>query len=290
MSRSRSIRFLICFLAAAALTRAQKVDFVTVISKVVTRSVDLPAEVQPFLSVSLHARVPGYVDRVAVDRGSAVKQDDVLVELSAPEMAARIADDIWDGWDFHAQQFPNGILSAFDNLAKWAKFARPGNWPDADMLPWGSLTPHPGWGPPRQSRITEDEQRTQFTLWAISRSPLILGANLTRLDDFTRSLLTNREVIAIDQTAVSSAEIPGDSADAARLRVWSATTAGPQPKHYLAVFNLQESKLQKDIAWPSSPTGSAHTAYEIWTERNVPSATSLHVELPPHGCALFRME
>jgi len=92
MSRSRSIRFLICFLAAAALTRAQKVDFVTVISKVVTRSVDLPAEVQPFLSVSLHARVPGYVDRVAVDRGSAVKQDDVLVELSAPEMAARIAE------------------------------------------------------------------------------------------------------------------------------------------------------------------------------------------------------
>src|ERR1035438_4039202 len=138
----------------------------------------------------------------------------------------RIADDIWDGWDFPGQQFPNGILSAFDNLAKWARFAKPGNWPDADMLPWGSLTPHPGWGSPRLSRITQDEERTQFTLWAVSRSPLILGTNLTKLDDFTGLLLTNREVIAIDQTAVTSAEIPGDPADSARLRVRSVTTGG----------------------------------------------------------------
>ena len=201
-----------------------------------------------------------------------------------------IADDIWDGWDFHAGQFPSGIVSAFDNLAKWAKFAKPGNLPDADMLPWGSLPPHPGWGPPRQSRITGDEQRTQFALWAISRSPLILGANLTKLDDFTRSLITNKEVIAIDQTAVSSAEIAGDPADSARMRVWSAATGGPRPTRYVAVFNLQESALQRDVAWPSSLAGSAHAVYEIWSRRNVPSATVLHVELPAHGCALFRIE
>jgi hypothetical protein len=202
----------------------------------------------------------------------------------------RIADDIWDGWDFHALQFPNGIVSAFDNLAKWAKFAKPGNWPDADMLPWGSLTPHPGWGQPRQSRITQDEERTQFTLWAISRSPLILGANLTKLDDFTRSLITNKEVIAIDQTTSSSGEIPGDRADSAHLRIWSAATGGPRPKRYLAVFNLQETALQRDITWPDSLAGRAHAVYEIWGQRSVPSATALHVELPPHGCALFRVE
>jgi alpha-galactosidase len=202
----------------------------------------------------------------------------------------RISDDIWDGWEFKGHSFPNGILSAFDNLAKWAKFARPGNWPDADMLPWGSLTPHPGWGPPRQSHLTQDEERTQFTLWAVSRSPLILGANLTRLDEFTRSLITNREAIAIDQTAVSSAEIPGDPADTGRLRVWSAATGGPRPKHYLAVFNLQEAALERDLAWPPSLGGSAHAVFEIWSQRNVRSAAKLHVQLPPHGCALFRIE
>jgi len=93
MSRSRSIRFLIGLLVAAASSvRAQKVELASVVSKPVSRSVDLPAEVLPFLSVSLHARVPGYVERVAVDRGSNVKQGDVLVELNAPEMAARVAE------------------------------------------------------------------------------------------------------------------------------------------------------------------------------------------------------
>jgi hypothetical protein len=202
----------------------------------------------------------------------------------------RIADDIWDGWDFHVRGFPNGILSAFDNLAKWAKYAKPDNWPDADMLPWGSLTPHPGWGQPRQSRITQDEERTQFTLWAISRSPLILGANLTKLDGFTRSLTANKEVIAIDQAAVSSAEIPGDPEDSTRMRVWSAATRGPRPKRYIAVFNLQELPLQRDIAWPAPLAGGAHAVYEIWSGRNVPSAAALRVELPPHGCAIFRIE
>ena len=73
--------------------RAQKVEFVSVVSKSISRSVDLPGEFQPFLSTSLHARVPGYVERVLVDRGSNVKQGQLLVELSAPEMAAHIAEE-----------------------------------------------------------------------------------------------------------------------------------------------------------------------------------------------------
>ena len=68
------------------------------------------------------------------------------------------------------------------------------------MLPEGALTPHPGWGEPRMSRYTQDEQSTEFTLWAISRSPLILGTNLTKLDDFTRSLITNKEVLKSTRT------------------------------------------------------------------------------------------
>ena len=62
------------------------------VSKPVSRTVELPGEFLPFLSVSLHAKVPGYVERVLVDRGSVVKQGDLLVELSAPEMTAQIAE------------------------------------------------------------------------------------------------------------------------------------------------------------------------------------------------------
>jgi RND family efflux transporter MFP subunit len=63
-----------------------------VVSKQVSRSADLPGEFLPFLSVSLHAKVPGYVERILVDRGSVVKAGDLLAELSAPEMDSRIAE------------------------------------------------------------------------------------------------------------------------------------------------------------------------------------------------------
>jgi membrane fusion protein (multidrug efflux system) len=71
---------------------AQTGDLAPVVSKPVSRTVELPGEFLPFLSVSLHAKVPGYVDRVLVDRGSIVKRGDLLVEMSAPEMAAKTAE------------------------------------------------------------------------------------------------------------------------------------------------------------------------------------------------------
>jgi membrane fusion protein (multidrug efflux system) len=71
---------------------AQTRDLAPVVSKPVSRTVELPGEFLPFQTVSLHARVPGYVERVLVDRGSVVKQGDLLAELSAPEMTAQIAE------------------------------------------------------------------------------------------------------------------------------------------------------------------------------------------------------
>src|SRR5580658_1911208 len=72
--------------------RAQTGDLAPVVSRPVSRTVELPGEILPFLNVSLHARVAGYVDRVLVDRGSLVRQGQLLVELSAPEMTAQIAE------------------------------------------------------------------------------------------------------------------------------------------------------------------------------------------------------
>src|SRR3954471_13385455 len=70
----------------------QAPDLAPVVSKSLSRTADLPGEFQPFLSVSLHARVPGYIEQVLGDRGSVVKQGQLLVELSAPELAAKIAE------------------------------------------------------------------------------------------------------------------------------------------------------------------------------------------------------
>jgi RND family efflux transporter MFP subunit len=90
MKRIETIAILACW--AAAPMWPQALDLAPVVSKTVSRNVELPGEFQPFLSVTLHAKVPGFVERVLVDRGSNVKQGDLLVELSAPEMAAQIAE------------------------------------------------------------------------------------------------------------------------------------------------------------------------------------------------------
>ena len=90
---SRKSPLPICVLALLSpVGRAQTGDLVPVVARPVSRTIELPGEFLPFLTVSLHAKVPGYVERVLVDRGSLVKEGDLLVELSAPEMAAQIAE------------------------------------------------------------------------------------------------------------------------------------------------------------------------------------------------------
>jgi hypothetical protein len=209
----------------------------------------------------------------------------------------RIADDHWDGWVFPHKpgdgEFPFGVKDEFDRLAAWAPYAKPGGWPDADMLPEGSLTPHPGWGPPRQSRYTQDEQKTEFTLFAIARSPLIYGGNLIKLDDFTRSLLTNKDVTDIDQNSVESgpALTPKNDGDPLPWRAWYARTGGPQPKTYAAVFNLSDTAGSWDLAWIDFHLADKpHAVYDVWNQKHIPSAKSLHVEIPAHGSVLFRVE
>jgi membrane fusion protein (multidrug efflux system) len=71
---------------------AQAPEMAVVVSKPVSRTIALPGEIQPFLNVALRARVSGYVERVLVDRGSVVREGELLVELSAPEMKAQIAE------------------------------------------------------------------------------------------------------------------------------------------------------------------------------------------------------
>ena len=85
------ISFLVA-LACAAPAWPQATDLAPVIAKPISKTIDLPGELQAFLSVGLRAKVPGYVERVLVDRGSLVHEGQLLIELAAPELAARIAE------------------------------------------------------------------------------------------------------------------------------------------------------------------------------------------------------
>ena len=83
---------LLLLLCATATAFGQTIELVPVIQRPVSRSVTLPGEFEPFMSVALQARVPGFVEKVLVDRGSIVRQGELLIELTAPEMDARISE------------------------------------------------------------------------------------------------------------------------------------------------------------------------------------------------------
>lgn len=91
MKRNRTF-FSVVLLSGLSASGGLAQELATVVSKPISRTMELPGEFLPFQTVSLHAKVPGYVDRVFVDRGSIVQQGDLLAELSAPEMNARIAE------------------------------------------------------------------------------------------------------------------------------------------------------------------------------------------------------
>jgi len=207
----------------------------------------------------------------------------------------RIANDVWDGWTFthrHPEDdFPNGLRPIFDYLASWAGYGGPGHWPDADMLPFGSLTPSPGWGEPRQSRLTDEEERSAMTLWSIARSPLILGGNLTRLDPFTRSLITNRRVLEVNQTARTSRPLADLPSSLQGVRIWLASV----PRRggdasVIAVFNINETPQPVRAEWAElGISAGAHRMRELWSG-HVTTGTGLDLTLPAHASAIYRIE
>lgn len=205
----------------------------------------------------------------------------------------RISDDVWDVWSDPSIAdggFPQTVRKQFTNLAAWMKYQQPGHWPDADMLPIGYLGPRPGWGQPRNSRLSFDETRTLLTLWCIARSPLILGSNLLQMDAFTESLLTNREVIAVDQASSENRELLVDG----NIVVWRATAPkanGMGKGTYYAVFNLGNTPAKYSYTWKQlSLGGGEHKVRDLWQALEIGKSKVLTGTLPEHASALFRVE
>ena len=200
----------------------------------------------------------------------------------------RISDDMWDLWSkpATAPAFPQALKNQFSLLAQWEPFAAPGHWPDADMLPIGYLGPVPGWGKPRPSRLTHDETRTMITLWSIARSPLFIGTNLLQMDAFTESVLTNPEVLAVDQYSQNNHPVI-QKPDAV---VWMASA----PEHqgdYIAIFNLADHPQTLTYTWQD--LGIAYgkcPIRDLWQRAELPQNVQITATLGPHAAALYQAQ
>jgi hypothetical protein len=199
----------------------------------------------------------------------------------------RTCDDFWDHWGvWKGHEWSQGLLAQFQTAAAWAPNIAPGHWPDSDMLPLGRLGPNPGAGEPRNTLLTRDEQRTMMTLWSISRSPMMMGGNLLELDVWTKSLLTNEEVIAVDQHSKDNRQALKDG----NLVVW---TARPETGtgYYVAVFNTGDSEFSVDRSWHD--VGIEKESYrvrDLWEKKYVNGANRLKLELAPHASVMWSVQ
>lgn len=200
----------------------------------------------------------------------------------------RISDDVWDYWETPAgKTWPQSVKGQFPVIASWAKYARAGNWPDADMLPMGMLVPTPGEGKPRASRLTEDEQRTMITLWAMARSPLFIGGNLTQMDDSMKSLLTNPGVIDVDQHSLAARELGRDG----DVVAWRSVSVN-RDKSYLALFNLGDAPVhvEKAFAEYGFVDRAEYKVRDLWMRKELGNLNAVVMDLPPHGAMLYSLK
>ncbi|UIJ43859.1 glycoside hydrolase family 27 protein [Sphingomonas cannabina] len=183
----------------------------------------------------------------------------------------RISDDFWDEWPM--------LKAQFTRLENWTPYCGPGSWPDADMLPLGRLSMGE-----RDTKFTRDEQRTLMTLWSIARSPLIMGGDLRHLDDWTLSLLTNREVIAVNQDSIENR--PWYLAD--NQCVWTARSPDRRTA-YVAMFNLSDGPDAARMSVPLRRIGLAGGRLrDLWAAKELEPVTDrIDATVPSHGAVLF---
>jgi len=198
----------------------------------------------------------------------------------------RISNDVWDHWGpWEGHTWSQGLLAQFGTAAQWADFYVPGHWPDADMLPLGHLGPNAGEGEVRDTKFTRDEQITLMSLWSMFRSPLVMGGDLPSMDEWTTSLLTNPDVIALDQHSRDNHPVVNNE----KAIVWTARPESGDG-YYVAVFNVSEAEQAVHYEWKDLGLANGdYRLHDLWSGSNKPKAASLDVTLRPHSSALYRV-
>ncbi len=199
--------------------------------------------------------------------------------LTANANMWRISSDFWDDWE--------KLKYNFKLLEKWAPYQKAGSWPDGDMLPIGRLSidgrPH---GPERNSHFTWPEHYTLLSLWAISRSPLMIGADLLNSSDSTLSFLTNQEVIAVNQNSTGNKSLYTNINES----VWFADDPDSGGK-YIALFNLKDTVSTVRFDFKSIELQGKVRIRDLWKREDLGYFDSTYsIQLQPHGAGLYKLE
>lgn len=203
--------------------------------------------------------------------------------LAANANMWRMTGDFWDSWD--------KLHDMFERCFAWQDFVCSGAWPDCDMLPLGhiQLTEKHGNDMGRYTRFTEDEQITMMTLWGIFRSPLMMGGEMRDNDEFTLSLLQNRELIDMLKNSYGAKQFKREEADGKGEIIW--TSKGDNCK-YVALFNTDDK--EREISFDVTDIAMGGIKYSVWDmwkhKEYAVTDASFKTPVNSHGAKLFRIK
>lgn len=189
----------------------------------------------------------------------------------------RISGDFWDRWD--------KLLNTFSLCEKWYPYVKDGSFPDCDILPLGKLCIDGSYmgDMGRDSGFTKEEQKTMMTLWAVFRSPLFFGGELRLTDNYTLSLVTNPEVINVNQNS----EKPLLVYNKGGIAVWQTKIENCTA---VAVFNLSDEEKYYKLSFSDLGIENVRAVRDLWARKDISKCENdVTVSLKPHSSEFFEI-
>ncbi len=191
----------------------------------------------------------------------------------------RMTGDFWDHWD--------KLKNMFERCEKWADHVKVGSWPDCDMLPLGKISKNCAClgDADRYTNFTVDEQKTMLTLWSIFRSPLILGGELRENRPEDLEVITNRDIIEINQYSTNNRQLRRNKNEA----IW--TCEDKDGNNVIALFNLSDEEREISIDLSAYGLSEEYTTYELWTKEIQESIKGeFKATVNAHGTVIVRLQ
>jgi alpha-galactosidase len=197
--------------------------------------------------------------------------------LKAKANMWRISGDFWDNWEYLKGQFKLCHL--------WERHIGPGHWPDADMIPIGMLAHRgPEGKPAHRSFFTWEEKKTLFSLWAIFRSPLMYGGDLTLVERPEMEMLQNKAVFAVNQNSKNNRQLFRKDDKVA----WTADVPSTNDK-YIALFNLGDTESEIEVNFADLGIESDCRVTDLWSGLDLGThSQTFKQSIVPHGSGLYK--
>ena len=199
------------------------------------------------------------------------------------EWGERVGGNFWRTTGDLTDVWSNMAAVGFRQAGR-EKWSKPGHWTDPDMLVIGKV----GWGPSiHDTRLTPNEQITHITLWTIQAAPLLIGADMAQFDKFTTDLMTNHEVLEVNQDVLGrgGSRVVQDH----RLEVWVRPLADGTKA--VALFNRGLQAATVTVRWSDIGVTGQQVVRDLWRQRDLGTFTDrFSAPVPAHGAMLVKVQ